>query len=79
MKVRVRKPFQILREAGRIADRCLAGVIPVLAAGVRGREGLAGKGGEVVALGVVDVKVAAIDDDWSGLRFVWRVANRSPL
>ena len=27
-------------------------------------------------LGVVDVKVAAIDDDWSGLRLVWRVANR---
>lgn len=25
-----------------------------------------------LALGVVDVKVAAIDDDWSGLRFVWR-------
>jgi hypothetical protein len=22
--------------------------------------------------GLVDVKVAAIDDDWSGLRFVWR-------
>jgi hypothetical protein len=29
-----------------------------------------------LALGVVDVKVAAIDNDWSGLRFVWRVANR---
>jgi hypothetical protein len=27
-------------------------------------------------LGVVDVKVAAIDEDWSGLRFVWRLANR---
>ena len=27
-------------------------------------------------LGVVDVKVAAIDEDWSGLRVVWRVANR---
>ncbi|MDQ1482142.1 MAG: hypothetical protein QOF35_218 [Actinomycetota bacterium] len=27
-------------------------------------------------LGVVDVKVAAIDDDWSGLRVVWRVSNR---
>jgi len=27
-------------------------------------------------LGVVDVKVAAIDDDWSGLRVVWRVAKR---
>lgn len=23
-------------------------------------------------LGIVDNKVAAIDDDWSGLRFVWR-------
>jgi hypothetical protein len=29
-----------------------------------------------LALGVVDVKVAAIDEDWSGLRFVWRLANR---
>jgi hypothetical protein len=27
-------------------------------------------------IGVVDVKVAAIDDDWSGLRLVWRVENR---
>jgi hypothetical protein len=23
-------------------------------------------------LGLVDVKVAALDDDWSGLKFVWR-------
>jgi len=27
-------------------------------------------------LGLVDVKVAALDHDWSGLRLVWRVANR---
>ncbi len=27
-------------------------------------------------LGLVDVKVAAIDDDWSGLRLVWRGRNR---
>jgi hypothetical protein len=27
-------------------------------------------------LGLVDVKVAAIDDDWSGLKIVWRVENR---
>lgn len=26
--------------------------------------------------GVVDVKVAALDDDWSGLKFVWRKENR---
>jgi hypothetical protein len=32
---------------------------------------------EVLALGVVDVKVAAIDSDWSGLRFVWRLENRT--
>jgi hypothetical protein len=25
-----------------------------------------------LALGLVDVKVAALDDDWSGLRLVWR-------
>lgn len=29
-----------------------------------------------LALGVVDVKVAAIDTDWSGQLVVWRVANR---
>jgi DUF3052 family protein len=28
-------------------------------------------------LGLVDVKVAAIDDDWSGLRLVWRKENRA--
>ncbi|WP_037604262.1 hypothetical protein [Streptacidiphilus rugosus] len=27
-------------------------------------------------LGVVDVKVAAVGDDWSGLAFVWRKENR---
>ncbi len=27
-------------------------------------------------LGLVDVKVAAIDADWSGLKFVYRVADR---
>jgi hypothetical protein len=31
---------------------------------------------QALPLGLVDVKVAAIDDDWSGLRLVWRVANR---
>ena len=30
----------------------------------------------VLPLGLVDVKVAAIDEDWSGLRLVWRVENR---
>jgi hypothetical protein len=30
----------------------------------------------VLPLGLVDVKVAAIDDDWSGLRVVWRTENR---
>jgi hypothetical protein len=30
----------------------------------------------ILPLGVVDVKVAAIDEDWSGLRVVWRLANR---
>jgi hypothetical protein len=27
-------------------------------------------------LGLVDVKVAAIDEDWSGLRLVWRAGHR---
>jgi len=30
-------------------------------------------------LGLVDVKVAAIDEDWSGIRLVWRVENRRRL
>jgi hypothetical protein len=32
--------------------------------------------GRALELGLVDVKVAAIDEDWSGLRLVWRVTNR---
>lgn len=28
-------------------------------------------------LGLVDVKVAALTDDWSGLKLVWRVENRA--
>jgi hypothetical protein len=28
-------------------------------------------------IGLVDVKVAAIDDDWSGLKLVWRKERRS--
>ena len=27
-------------------------------------------------LGIVDTKVAAIDTDWSGLKFMWRRENR---
>ena len=27
-------------------------------------------------IGLVDVKVAAVDDDWSGLRVVWRTEHR---
>ncbi|MBV8464286.1 MAG: hypothetical protein JO368_13395 [Acidimicrobiales bacterium] len=30
----------------------------------------------LLPVGVVDVKVAAIDADWSGLKFVWRKAAR---
>jgi hypothetical protein len=29
-----------------------------------------------LAIGLVDVKVAAIDEDWSGLRIVWKKENR---
>jgi hypothetical protein len=32
---------------------------------------------QALPLGVVDNKVAAIDEDWSGLRVVWRVEQRS--
>lgn len=29
--------------------------------------------------GMVDIKVCAVDDDWSGLKFVHRVANREKV
>jgi hypothetical protein len=29
--------------------------------------------------GLVDVKVAALDEDWSGLKFVWRLEHRPAL
>jgi hypothetical protein len=32
--------------------------------------------GYALDLGLVDVKVAAVDEDWSGLRLVWRAGNR---
>jgi hypothetical protein len=32
----------------------------------------------VLPRGLVDVKVCAIDDDWSGLKFVWRRDRRTP-
>lgn len=34
--------------------------------------------GALLTTGLVDVKVAAIGEDWSGLRFVWRRERRSP-
>jgi hypothetical protein len=33
----------------------------------------------VLPLGLVDVKVAALDQDWSGLKFVWRKELRPQL
>jgi len=30
----------------------------------------------VLPLGLVDVKIAAIDNDWSGMKVVWRLENR---
>ncbi|WP_163572969.1 DUF3052 domain-containing protein [Fodinicola feengrottensis] len=32
--------------------------------------------GHALSLGLVDVKVAALDTDWSGLKVVWRKENR---
>lgn len=31
---------------------------------------------QLLPTGVVDVKVAALDQDWSGLKFLWRKENR---
>lgn len=35
-------------------------------------------GGHVLELGLVDVKIAALDEDWSGLRVIWRREHRTP-
>ncbi len=35
--------------------------------------------GAVLPLGLVDVKVAALDEDWSGLKVVWRKELRAGL
>src|ERR1700758_4958426 len=35
--------------------------------------------GYALDLGLVDVKVAAVDEDWSGLRLVWRADNRKKI
>lgn len=34
---------------------------------------------ELLPTGLVDTKVAALDDDWSGLRFVWRRERRASV
>ncbi|WP_422861294.1 DUF3052 domain-containing protein [Flagellimonas sp. W118] len=31
----------------------------------------------LISIGLVDVKVAAVDQDWSGLKFVYRLKDRS--
>ena len=33
----------------------------------------------VLPTGLVDTKVAALDEDWSGLKFVWRKELRSAV
>jgi hypothetical protein len=33
----------------------------------------------VLPLGLVDVKVAALDQDWSGVKVVWRLSRRASL
>ncbi len=33
----------------------------------------------MLPFGLVDVKVAMLDEDWSGLKFVWRVERRGSL
>ncbi len=34
---------------------------------------------ELLPNGLVDTKVAALDADWSGLRFVWRREHRASV
>jgi alkylation response protein AidB-like acyl-CoA dehydrogenase len=34
---------------------------------------------ELLPTGLVDTKVAALDEDWSGLRFVWRREHRASI
>ena len=75
-------------EAGEIG-RQIGGLAPADLPGGGALDRLAAAGGrapqryhrqrhprDVLPIGLVDVKVAAIDEDWSGLRVVWRTENR---
>jgi hypothetical protein len=69
------------RHAGALADRLtVAGGLwllwPKRASGVMTDIGEADVRAAGLATGLVDVKIAAIDETWSGLRFVRRLADR---
>jgi hypothetical protein len=34
---------------------------------------------EGLAAGIVDIKICAVDEDWSGLKFVYRLKDRPPV
>lgn len=59
--------------AGRIpADGCLWVAWPRRAGGHRSDITDNAVRAALLGVGLVDVKVAALDDDWSALKFVWR-------
>ena len=77
-----------VRQAAELADAALLGgrVFPSGALWVAWPRKAAGHQSDVtengirdavLPIGLVDVKVAAIDDDWSGLKLVWRKENRA--
>ncbi len=77
---------------GADLDPMCASVVPKVGpAAAGGGAGPGGAGGHdsdvtdnllreaLLPTGLVDVKVAAIDEDWSGLRFVWRKERRATM
>ena len=78
------------RAADEITDRLPTLARRIFPAARCGRYGRAGQPAHVsditdnvvrscaLDLGLVDVKVAAVDENWSGLRLVWRTSNRVP-
>jgi hypothetical protein len=70
------------REAGSLAEAIVPdGMVwvawPRKAAGHVSDLGDQAVRGTLLPFGVVDVKVAMLDEDWSGIKFVWRLEHRA--
>lgn len=80
--------FGSLAALGREAERLAAAIVPNGMVWVTWPRKAAGHVSDLsdeavrttmLPTGLVDVKVAALDEDWSGLKFVWRKELRASL